>query len=82
MALAKGLKKVHEGTSFVRNTRYSLIGLGLVAAAVLAVAAALSATGSGPFGTGVTVPAVGILSLVLGVWLIGWGEECRLLRRC
>lgn len=78
-ALEESLKKAHEGVLFVRNTRYSLIGLGVVGLAVLATAAMVAAT---DHGASFWAPAVGILSFVIGLSLIGIGRNKLSTGRC
>ena len=80
-ALEEGLKKAHEGVLFVRNTRYSLVGLALVGLAAFATAAMVAATDDG-ISASIAVPMVGIVSFILGMSLIGWSRNRISAGRC
>jgi hypothetical protein len=79
--LEAGLRKAHEGVLFVRNTRYSLVGLALVALAAFATAATVAASDDSSSAS-LGVPMTGILCFILGMSLIGWSSRGLSSGRC
>ena len=82
-ALEKELEKAYQGKLFIRNTRYSLTGLALIAAAIVVTAATLVLTDpQGTAAASVAAPAIGILALVLGVSLLALTRKASSGGRC